>query len=305
MAAIRRAGPGRAQRYFDWAAPRDDFESILADEDVWAPVLDPLKPGYELGTPDGRPIRYFGRLDQLISDAQDEYWVVCHRLVWDGWADDQALIDDGEARRGQWAVETAYPQLVVAGAIYNELRMTVGHGAPPAVPPADLRDMTRGVRHLNVRRSAHTPPGKDLTLPLPDAELNRVYAPAARSGDQDRVDRREGDELVRRTWVRRARSSAPEAHREVVAYVLQAREPTVDVSPDPSEEKCSQCAFLKPCIAMNDGVDIGPIMVAEFRKRTEDEFEEEGLRWSPNRRAQRASLGGGAERPQTVNFRWA
>ena len=32
--------------------------------------------------------------------------------------------------------------------------------------------------------------------------------------------------------------------------------------------------------------------------------EEEGLRWSPNRRAQRASLGGRAQRPNTVNFRW-
>jgi hypothetical protein len=291
-------------RYFDWAAPRDDFESILADEDIWVPVLDPAKPGFELGMLDERPIRYFGRLDQLISDAQDEYWVVRHRVVWDDWAADETLLGDDESIRCQWAVETAYPQLQVAGAIYNELRMVGGEGGAPSAPPRDLRDMTRGVRHLNLRRSPHTPHGKDLTLPLPREDLNRVYSPAIRPEDRDQIYQREGDDLIRRTWVRRARATVPKGHLQIVEHVLQVREPDVDISPDPSEEKCAQCAFLKPCSAMYEGADIAPIMASDYRKRTDEEFEEEGLRWSPNRRAQRASLGGAGERPQTVNFRW-
>ncbi len=302
-------------RYFDWAAPADDFESILADEDIWVPVLDPWNPGLELGTPDGHPIRYFGRLDQLISDAQDEYWVVRHRVVWDDWGDDQAMLDDDEALRCQWAVETSYPQLRVAGTIYNELRVdradvdVAGAGGDDVRQAAesavrDLRDMTRGVRHLNTRRSPLTPAGKDLTLPLPDEDLNRVYEVPIQTDDRDHLSQREGNDYVRRTWVRRARLSVPKAHLQIVDHVLEVREPDVDVSPSPSEEKCARCVFLKPCKALNEGVDIAPIMASEYRKRSAEDFEEEGLRWSPNRRAQRASLGGRAQRPGTVNFRW-
>ena len=59
-----------------------------------------------------------------------------------------------------------------------------------------------------------------------------------------------------------------------------------------------------PTFMLNEGLAITDVMASEYRKRSEEEFEEEGLRWSPNRRAQRASLGGTTSKPQTVNFRW-
>ena len=68
-------------RFFAFAAAFDDFDSVLADDDLWVPVPDPDRPGFELGTRDGRPIRYLCRLDQLIADTDDEWWVVDHRSV--------------------------------------------------------------------------------------------------------------------------------------------------------------------------------------------------------------------------------
>ncbi|HET9158665.1 MAG TPA: hypothetical protein VFN91_18465, partial [Myxococcaceae bacterium] len=87
-----RLGDLLLHRFFAFAAAFDDFDSVLAQDDLWVPVPDPDQPGSELGTRDGRPVRYLCRLDQLIADPDDEWWVVDHRLSWGGWAMDEELI---------------------------------------------------------------------------------------------------------------------------------------------------------------------------------------------------------------------
>ena len=116
-----RLGDLLLHRFFAFAAAFDDFDSVLADDDLWVPVPDPDRPGFELGTRDGRPIRYLCRLDQLIADTDDEWWVVDHRLSWGSWATDDELLGAQRAIRTLWALETAYPQIHVAGTVHNEL----------------------------------------------------------------------------------------------------------------------------------------------------------------------------------------
>lgn len=312
-------GDAVLNRYFDWAIPEDDFESILADEDIWVPIADPWHPGLELGTLDQQPVRFFGRIDQLISDAQDEYWIVSHRVVWEDWEDDEALLADEDALRAQWAVEVSYPQLKVAGTIYNELRVSRAesdHATSPdeGTTSRDLRDMTKGVRHLNLRRSPLTPLGKELGLPVPVLEglVGSIEPPAAAVRPHtsppvtglDRIEARAGNDVVRRTHVRRAPRSIEAAGMRIAEHVLEVRDREVAVPPNPSVEKCSACAYAKPCAELNDGRDTAAVMASEYRKRSEEEFEEVGLRWSATRRAQRASLGGASLKPQNVKFRW-
>jgi hypothetical protein len=45
-------------------------------------------------------------------------------------------------------------------------------------------------------------------------------------------------------------------------------------------------------------------MAAEYRKRTDEEFDEDGLRWSPVRRGHRASLNGADDKITNARFRW-
>lgn len=188
-------------RFFAFAAAFDDFESVLANENVWVPVPDPAAPGRDLGTPDRRPIRYSCRLDQLISDDDDdEWWAVEHRFVRDRWADDADLLADIDGPRALWALEVAYPQLYVAGTVNNELLVPAPDEVVPEtidaaaldVPPdgaeLDRRDMTRGTRHTNLRRSLLTPEERIL---------------AAAIDGPDEIVHRESDGHVRRTWIRR------------------------------------------------------------------------------------------------------
>jgi len=90
----------------------------------------------------------------------------------------------------------------------------------------------------------------------------------------------------------------------VSAEAAIVADPGVAVYPSPSRENCSACDFRAPCLAMQEGADPGPILSAAFRPRTEEEGEEERLRWSIGRAQTRASMSGRDSKPTTVNFHW-
>ncbi|MDQ2726003.1 MAG: hypothetical protein M3Y36_10985, partial [Actinomycetota bacterium] len=99
-------GKAMLANYFAWAgAEMDDFDSLLADYEIWTPVPDPDQPGTEIGLPGGRPVRYLGLIDQLIGDTDDEFWIVQHRVVSGGWTDDAELLDDDLSVGHCWAMQ--------------------------------------------------------------------------------------------------------------------------------------------------------------------------------------------------------
>lgn len=115
-------GQGILRHYFAWCAEVDEFDWIFADHEFRAPVPDPESAGLDLVAPDGRALRYVGRIDQLM-DERDELWVVDHRLTTDGWADGRALVDDWVSVSAVWAMQMCYPSLKIAGNVYNEIRV--------------------------------------------------------------------------------------------------------------------------------------------------------------------------------------
>ncbi len=115
--------------YFAWAGPLDTFASIFSDQEYWAPIPDPANPGSDLVNAVGREIRYLGRIDQLFSDLNDEYWIADHRIVGNEWENDDQLLLDLEGLAALWATEQTYPQLRIAGTVYNELRVDAEPGS--------------------------------------------------------------------------------------------------------------------------------------------------------------------------------
>lgn len=276
-------GEAVLNRYFDWATTADDFDSILADEDIWTAIPDPDNPENDLGSADlKREIRYFGRVDGVMSTPDDEYWVVSHRIVWDNFLDENELLADTRTLLGQRALEVSYPQLRIAGTVYNELRIgrdELDGAAPSPEPPGpDMRDHTRGARHINFRRAATATESKYV------------------DDGSDHVVQREGTENVRRTYITRSRATMDPISRQMATDALLVREAEIDIYPDPEPEKCAACLFAVPCRMIDEGVDITEYMKAHYRVRTDQEFDEEGLRFSPRRQGHRASLGGAAER---------
>ena len=274
-------GQGLLTRYLAWAATVDMFDSIFADEEFWAPIPDPENPGAAMATPDGRIIRYMGRIDQLISNQDNEDWVVDHRVVRGDWAQPHELLLDPVGLANVWGFGDAYLQLHISGTIYNELLLDPGRGTGPsaeeleAIEERDRRDMT-GVRRVSIR-------GTPLT---PEEKAGIVVA------DETAIVHQEGNDEFRRTYVRRSRASIEAIAAQLGEQTLLMRDPDIPIYAHPSELNCPRCQYLGPCLATNQGDDVDQILATEYRRRDEEEFEEERLRWSAARKGRRAAYGG-------------
>jgi len=272
-------GHAMLANYFVWAAALDDFDSIFADHDIWAPVPDPDQPISDLGTLDGRPIRYMGRMDQLIADPDDELWIVDHRVVRGEWTPNEDLIADEVLRSHCWHTQIAYPQMLIAGTITNELRVDGQTEAPPTseIVERDQRTMI-GSRHVNTRRSPLT--------------LEPTSTPAARSAatTHDQISLQQDNGLFRRTVIRRNQEAMRDTGVRVAELAIEFRDPGVAVPPTFGAH-CATCEFKAPCDAMEAGGDWRALLAAEFYQK-DDAAEDESLRHSDHRAGTRASLGG-------------
>ena len=302
-------GEDLLNRYFTWAAPLDTFASIFSDQEYWAPIPDLANPGSDQVDAEGHELRLLGRVDQLFSDPNDEYWIADHRVVRDAWTDDDQLLLDVDGLTAVWATEQTYPQLRIAGTVYNELRVDTVEGdaaasSASAALDALVDDRTmQQARHVHTRRSPVTPDEAMVEL---ETALVTVEAPGrtVEGYPVDYIVARETSGGFRRTYVRRGQTSIRNAGLLVSAEAAIMSDPGVAVYPSPSRENCSGCDFRAPCLAMQEGADAGPVLRAAFRPRTEEEGEEERLRWSIGRAQTRASMSGRDSQPTTVNFHW-
>jgi hypothetical protein len=271
-------GQAMLQNYFVWAAALDDFDSIFADHDIWAPIPDPAEPNHDLGTLDGRPIRYMGRMDQMIADPDDELWIVDHRVVRGEWIDNEELIEDEVMRSHCWHTQIAFPQMLIAGTITNELRVDGQLDAPPVyeIVEKDQRTMI-GSRHVQTRRSPMA--------------MEASSTPAARSAatTEDYVALQQDNGLFRRTVIRRNQATIKKTGIRVAEDAIQIRQPTIAVEPTFSSF-CDQCEFKAPCDAMEAGEDWQSVLHAAFFQRHAD-AEDESLRHSDHRMGVRAGMG--------------
>lgn len=279
-------GKGLLNGYFKWVAGVDDVESIFSDHDVWVPILDPNSddPEQELARPDNRPVRYLGRIDGMVSDTNDEYWIVNHRIVYDGFHDLDTLIDDKLGFTHIWGMEFAYPQLWVAGIIYNELLVDAFHNrvgddtvSDEEIVEIDKRHM-RGARHMHTRRGPRDP------LNYPE-EMDAPKSPSTRDIEYDEVVDQIGNEAFRRTVIRRGRRGVRDAGQRLSAEAVQMAMEEPEIYPTEDKAVCRTCVFVAPCEAMTAGEDITPIMAANYRQRDDVEsLEEESMRWSAARK---------------------
>jgi len=91
-------------RYFAWAPGVDAFSPVRVDTDFDANVPDPATVGVDLVAPGGGPIHYQGRVDALVVDAFDAYWIMDHRLVVDGeWENLNQFLLDEQSIAACWA----------------------------------------------------------------------------------------------------------------------------------------------------------------------------------------------------------
>ena len=97
--------------------------------------------GVDLRSPRGGPLHYQGRVDALVVDAYDAYWIIDHRVVVGSGRTWNQLLLDEQGIAACWAWEIFYYGMKIAGTIYNELRLdapetTAGEAAMDAAAPS-------------------------------------------------------------------------------------------------------------------------------------------------------------------------
>ena len=258
------------ERYFAWAPTVDAFSPVRVENDFEANVPDVRSPGQDLVDGGGRAVRYIDRVQLLVVDSADSYWIVEHRLVDGPWADLDELRLTEPPVAAAWAWERFYLGTVIAGTVHNELRLNAGEpfvdqsGEAPAARRPRPRDFARS------RAAARDP------------------AAAGSSVLQAEAVTQESGDWFRRTWIRRTRAEIESVGDRLSAEALDMLDPDLALYPSPSPEHCGPCRYRAPCITMNEGSDPAPILDADYQPREFDRPEEGRLgggSWSMNRGA--------------------
>ena len=245
--------------YAAWAPTVDHFTPIRVDVDFEVNIPDPARPGISLLTAAGDEARYCGRVDLLVIDSDDAYWVVQHRLVTDDWADHDALQLDEQTIAWAWAWPQYYLGMQISGTIYNEVHVDAGRLGTPQVPVPEGRPQ---VGHRRMYARSGTVSGE------------RLHA--------------EGTEAFRRTRIRRSATELAAAGADLAAEVNAATSPDLYVYPSPSPEVCGRCSYRSPCLIVNQGQDPSTELSKSYRSRPPEAVEEGRLgavTWSMNRGA--------------------
>jgi hypothetical protein len=274
------------EQYIPWARTVDRFWPVRVETDFDAQVPDFRNPGTDLVSPGGQPIHYQGRVDMLVVDEHDAYWIVRHRLVSGGFPDIDLLFLDDEQVAACWAWELFYLGMRISGTIHNEFRL----GAAPPDPadpvrrprPSHAWARARANNRAVAQSEGYAP--EPATTPAP--RHRRMYAKAEREPDEVVVE--EGGGMFRRTRIPRSRAELDALAERLAREALDMTDPGLVVYPAPSVAHCSVCRYRAPCLAMNEAGDVEAVLSGGYRIRP-PEVPEEGrlgaVTWSMNRGA--------------------
>ncbi|MDQ2726667.1 MAG: hypothetical protein M3Y91_02100 [Actinomycetota bacterium] len=248
-------------RYADWATSADRFAPVRVESDFEVQIPDPARPGGSLPTATAGAVLYVGRLDALVIDEFDAYWILRHRVV-DRWTPRYQLELDEESIMACWAWESFYLGMTINGTIDNELRMDddTYDGPIPPPGPGSPPGLSGAPAERRVRQSEGSGGGRNVP------QHRRISAVAHEPTSAPRVEVDEGPGF-RRTWIRRRSeekaAAADRLAREAVAMI----DPSVFTDPTPSDEQCRPCAYVPPCVALNQGQDPAALLADGYRRR--------------------------------------
>jgi hypothetical protein len=252
------------EHYLTWAPAVDRFWPVRVETDCDVQIPDSAAPGADLVSPAGEPVRYGGRVDLLLVDEHDAYWIMRHRLV-ERFTDEDLLALDDELVAACWAWELFYLGMRISGTIHNELR--------PAGDPPDPADPLRRPRAAHAFAQAR-------------AQHRRMYAQAEDVPSETVTD--DGGGMFRRTRIPRNRAALDDLGRRLAAEARDMLDAALPLSPSPTPESCGACHFRAPCLALNEGGDVEAVLAAAYRTRPPEAPPEGRLgavTWSMNRGA--------------------
>lgn len=216
-------GHGMLEHYFQWSKENDDFVIMKSEIE------------FEVEIP-GMDAVYQGRIDAIIQDERGRYWLMDHKTAAQ-FGDTTWLDLDTQISSYCWAVQKMLG-VKLEGLVYNELRKSIPKN------PVMNKDGSLS-RNKGARTSYHLYKQAIQDLGLNEYDYS-VYLEHLR----------EKSSYFRRTYISR---SPKELERAELFIRMEAQEmlnPEILIYPNPSRFNCTSCAFLAPCLGMQDGSDV-------------------------------------------------
>lgn len=237
-------GTGMLENYFLWAPGQDNFTPVLVEVKFEVDI-----PGLFLNLLN-QPV-YRGRLDLLVEDEHDRYWIIDHKTT--ARMDDNELFLELDEQCGSyaWALQEQLG-IKIAGVIYNELFK--GFPEPPA-----MNNSQRQGRWYSVNRQQNTSYGialKTLTEANEPLHLYEDYLNFLKVG---------GKQYFRRTKVQRSQEELHNLGLQIAMETSDMLDPNLKIYPNPNKFSCRFCDYRLPCMAINDGSDVEWILKENYR----------------------------------------
>lgn len=240
-------GEGILEHYFEWAPLVDSFSPVLVGAEYGADVIDPSSSDHTWSPSTARPSVTAGG-STSVSSTSDRYWLVRHRVVDGPWDDIDLLVLDDRTLASCWAWQSS-SLMTLAGVIFNEIRTMVPRPEERVAAKLSKRrrqdlDRKRG----SVAQNSHRP------RPLTEEQRPPVVE-------------QEGNAFFRRTQIPVSRERLGALASRIGHEAIEMMSEHLHLYPNPVRENCSCCPYRRPCLAMDDGVDVEPILTEGFLRR--------------------------------------
>lgn len=235
--------------YFIWAPSVDRFIPVKIEIEFEVPIYVPdTTVQYAI---EGEPVFYQGRLDGLVQDYDDRYWILEHKTAGQ-FGQHQWLEVDTQIGSYAWAIQEQLG-VQVAGILYNQ-------ALKKAPQPPQMLAARREGRLFSVNKQQRT------TYELYRLALEEAGEPLERYGEFLAYLKDQGNPFFRRLELYRNQASLKYVGHNIY---LEAREMLNDpvIFPSPTFFNCNNCRFREPCISKQNGYDFQFILDELYQKR--------------------------------------
>jgi hypothetical protein len=231
-------GLGMLRHYFQWAPAHDKFIPVLVEAKFEVPIT-------------GHDAMYRGRMDLLIEDFDDRYWIVDHKTT-ARMEDELPFLElDEQCGSYAWAMQEQLG-IKVAGVIYNELFK--GYPQPPA-----MNNSQRQGRWFSVNRQQNT------SYEMVMQTLTEANEPIQLYTDYLNFLQADGKTYFKRTQVHRSQEELENLGKQISMETSDMLDPQIRIYPNPNKFSCRFCDYRLPCMAINDGSDVEWILKENYQ----------------------------------------
>lgn len=237
-------GVGMLNNYFDYSVKYDDFKPVYAEIEFEVPI--PFSPEQQYDNPKfesrdeylwyrGMPVVYQGRIDLIVQDDHDRYWIWDHKTAGRFDSTEWLALDD-QVGSYAWAIQQQLG-ITIAGITYNELAKEV------AKPPKVLKNgsLSQDKRQITTEKIYRETLAQQGLSVVGYEEYLSYLAENPR-------------QFIRRTQVHRSQRELQIIGERILAEAIEMLD-SPSIYPTPSKFNCTGCDFFQACIARNDGSD--------------------------------------------------